>query len=141
MKEGAPVSPVRLLPWALHEAIEYLAGVFFVLAPFLFQFQDERAFPVFVGVGVVILAIAIISKGTLGVVDVLPTPVHALLDYLLAFFLLLAPFIFAFENQTALTLSIFLGLAHLVVTLITRFPSVDPAADVEAEVSEQTPHS
>jgi hypothetical protein len=124
------VSPVRLLPWVLHEAIEYIAGVFFILAPFLFEFQQSSAFPVFIGVGVLILAVALLSKGPAGVLDLLPPAVHAGLDYLLAFFLLLAPFIFRF-NQPAVTISIFLGLAHLIITLITRFP--DPEARPEAE--------
>jgi hypothetical protein len=124
------VSPVRLLPWVLHEAIEYVAGVFFILAPFLFEFQQSSAFPVFIGVGVLILAVALLSKGPAGVLDLLPTAVHAGLDYLLAFFLLLAPFIFRF-SQPAVTISIFLGLAHLIITLITRFP--DPEARPEAE--------
>jgi len=120
------VSPVRLLPWVVHEAIEYVAGVFFVLAPFIFGFQDGPAFPVFVGVGVVILAVAILSEGPAGVLDVLPTPAHAALDYLLGFFLLLAPFIFRFSTaRPALTISILLGVAHLVITLVTRFPKPD----------------
>ena len=119
------MSPVRLLPWVVHEAIEYVAGVFFILAPFIFRFQDQPAFPVFIGVGVLILVVAILSKGPAGVVDVLPTMFHALFDYLLGFFLVLAPFIFAFRNQTALTISIFLGVAHLVITLVTRFPQTE----------------
>jgi hypothetical protein len=124
------VSPVRLLPWVLHEAIEYVAGIFFVLAPFLFEFQQTSAFPVFIGVGVLILAVALLSKGPAGVLDLLPPAVHAGLDYLLAFFLLLAPLIFRFNNQPAVTISIFLGVAHLIITLITRFP--DPEAHPEA---------
>jgi hypothetical protein len=120
------MSPVRLLPFVVHEAIEYVAGVFVILAPFIFGFQDEPAFPVFVGVGVVILAVAILTRGPAGVVDVLPTAVHALVDYVLAFFLVLAPFVFSFGNQTALTISILLGVAHLVITLVTRFQESEP---------------
>lgn len=118
------MSPIRLLPWVVHEAIEYVAGVFFVLAPFVFGFQAGPAFPVFVGVGVVILAVAVLSKGPAGVLRILPPMAHAALDYLLAFFLLLAPFIFGFSAEMpALTISILLGVAHLVITLVTRFPT------------------
>lgn len=120
------MSPVRLLPWVAHEAIEYVAGVFFVLAPFIFGFQKEPAFPVFVGVGVLILAVALLSKGPAGVLRILPSVVHAALDYMLGFFLVLAPFIFSFNTDTpAPTISILLGVAHLVITLVTRFPSPD----------------
>jgi hypothetical protein len=123
------VSPVRLLPWVVHEAIEYVAGVFFLLAPFIFDLQDGPAFPVFVGVGVVILVVALLSKGPAGVLDVLPTAAHAALDYVLGFFLVLAPFIFGFSPQRpALTISMLLGVAHLVITLVTRFPQPDAEA-------------
>jgi hypothetical protein len=123
------MSPVPLLPWVVHEAIEYIAGIFFVIAPFVFGFQAEPAFPVFVGVGAVILAVAILSKGPAGVLDVIPPAVHAVLDYLLGFFLLLAPFIFGFSVlRPALTISILLGVAHLVITLVTRFPRPDTEA-------------
>ena len=123
------MSPVRLLPWVAHEAIEYVAGLFFVLAPFIFGFQTEPAFPVFVGVGVLILAVALLSKGPAGVLRILPPAVHAAIDYLLGFFLLLAPFIFGFSAaRPALTISILLGVAHLVITLVTRFPNPDAEA-------------
>lgn len=129
------MSAVRLIPWAIHEAIEYIAGVFFILAPFLFDFQDESAFPLFVGVGVVILAVALLTRGPAGVASVLPAHVHATIDYLLAFFLILSPFIFGFTDvEPALLIAIFLGVAHLVITLITRFPTGD-------RVSEQREHT
>ncbi|MDP9405701.1 MAG: hypothetical protein M3O86_03740 [Actinomycetota bacterium] len=50
------MSAARLLPWPLHGTIEYVAGLSVIIAPFLFGFANERpAFPVFAGVGVVIL--------------------------------------------------------------------------------------
>lgn len=123
------MSPVRLLPWVAHEAVEYVAGVFFVVAPFIFGFQADPASSVFVGVGVVILAVAILSKGPAGVLGVIPPTVHATLDYVLGFFLLLAPSVFRFSAATpARTISILLGVAHLVVTLVTRFPKPDTEA-------------
>lgn len=137
------MSPVRLLPWFVHEAIEYVVGVFFVLAPFVFDFRDEPAFPVFIAVGVVVLAVALLSKGPAGVVDVLPPRVHAALDYLLGFFLILAPFLFGFDQvETALQLSIFIGVAHIVVTLVTAFPlETEPAAETQGTRSDRSPGS
>ncbi len=117
------MSAVRVLPWALHEAWEYLAGVFLILAPFLFAFRDEPPFPVFVAVGVVLLATAVLTGGRLGVVDVLPPQVHAALDYVVALFLILAPFLFAFTDiDAALFSSLFGGVAHFVVSVVTAYP-------------------
>ncbi|MGH3924110.1 MAG: SPW repeat domain-containing protein [Pseudonocardiaceae bacterium] len=121
------MSPVRLLPWVAHEAIEYLAGIFFVIAPLVFGFrQTDPASSVFVGVGVLILAVAILSKGPAGVLRIIPPVAHAAVDYLLGFFLVLAPFVFRFSMETpARTISILLGVTHLVITLVTRFPEPD----------------
>ncbi|MDQ3974391.1 MAG: hypothetical protein M3276_08685 [Actinomycetota bacterium] len=129
------MSAMRLLPWVVHEAIEYGAGIFFLLAGFIFGFEDEPAFPVFIGVGVVILLVAVLSRGPASVVDILPAPVHAALDYVIGFFLILAPFLFAFRDITAaMYASILLGVAHLVVTLVTRFPT--PAQESGAPAGE-----
>ena len=128
------MSAVRLLPWVVHHAIEYLVGLFFLLAPFIFEFTGETPFPVFVAVGVVILAVAILSKGALGVVSIIPTGAHATLDYLLGMVLIALPFVFAFtELQVAMYISVLLGVAHLVITLITRFPIAAPAPAPEPE--------
>lgn len=127
------MSVVRLLPWIVHQAIEYLAGVFFVLAPFLFGFADDPALGVFVGIGFVVLAVAVLTAGPIGIVKVLPTKVHATLDYVLAFFLLIAPFVLGFTDvEAALYISILLGVAHLVITLTTRFPLTDEEASRSA---------
>lgn len=135
------MSAVRILPWVVHEAIEYAAGLFFILAPFLFGFSDASdpaAFPLFVGVGVVILAVAVLSKGPAGVVGVLPGAVHAALDYVLAFFLIVAPFVFGFNDLTvARNIAIFLGVAHLVVSLVTSFPRDENGGDARAAPAER----
>jgi hypothetical protein len=122
------MSAIRLLPWAIHEALEYVAGVFLILAPFLFGFRDSPAFPVLVAAGVVLLAIAVLTGGTMGVVDVLPPQVHAALDYVAALFLILAPFLFAFTDvDAALFSSLFLGVAVFIVSVITAYPHHRPA--------------
>lgn len=132
------MSAARLLPWAAHEVIEYLAGIFFILAPFIFDLRDGVAFPLFVGIGVVILAVALLTPGLASVADVLPVKAHATLDYLLALFLILAPFVFGFsDDDVALSISMFLGVAHFVISIITAFP--ERAGPAEPEVGGSTP--
>ena len=126
------MSAVRLLPWVLHEAVEYLAGLFLVIAPFALAFSSEGpAVRAFVGVGLAMLVLAGLSRGPLGVVGVLPARVHAGIDYLLGFALILTPFLFGFaEVESALYAAVLLGVAHLVLTLLTRFPlPAEPDAD------------
>lgn len=122
------MSAVRLLPWVVHEGIEYVAGVLLVLAPFVFGFDETRPTVLSVAIGVLVVLVGVISRGRLGITQSLPPVVHATLDYVLAGFLVLSPFLLGFtENTTALTFFVLLGVTHLAVTLLTAFP-VDEAA-------------
>lgn len=137
-KEGLTVSAVRVLPWSLHVALEYLGGIFLVLSPFLLGFTDSSALPVLLGTGVVILAVAVLSRGRMGIAGFLPVKAQATVDYLLAFFLMVAPFAFGYRDRPdALVVSVMVGLGLLVVSLLTRYPSppapstAEPPAGVE----------
>lgn len=126
--EPTTVSAVRILPWNAHVAFEYLAGIFLVLSPFVFGFLDTTALPVLLGGGVILLAAAVLSRGRLGIASVLPPSAQAAVEYVLAFFLLVAPFVFGFRRVTdALLVSVLTGMAVLVVSLVTRYPRRDPA--------------
>jgi hypothetical protein len=123
------VSAVRVLPWSLHVALEYLGGIFLVLSPFLFGFTDSSALPVLLGTGVVILAVAVLSRGRMGIAGFLPVKAQATVDYLLAFFLMVAPFAFGYRDRPdALVVSVMVGLGLLVVSLLTRYPSLPAPA-------------
>lgn len=134
------MSAARLIPWVLHEFIEYIAGVFLIVAPFVFfrdMLGETAAFPLMVGVGVAVVAVQLFTPGKAGIAELLPIRVHATLDYLVAIFLILAPFLFGLtadgEPEAALLIPILLGVAHLVITLLTRFPLEEAAAPATAE--------
>jgi VIT1/CCC1 family predicted Fe2+/Mn2+ transporter len=117
------MSLVRLVPWTVHSAVEYAAAVLFILAPFLFGFDSETAKWTSIALGVVVLLVAIISRGPLGLTQSLPTSVHATLDYVLAVLLVLAPFVLGFaDDRAAVTFFVLLGVAHATLSLLTRFP-------------------
>lgn len=117
------MSLVRLVPWIVHSAVEYAAAVLFLLAPFLFGFDSETAKWTSIALGVLVLLVAVISRGKLGVTQSLPTSAHATLDYVLAVLLVLAPFVLGFaDDRAAVTFFVLLGLAHAGLSLLTRFP-------------------
>ena len=117
------MSLVRLVPWVVHSAVEYVAAVLLVLAPFLFGFDSETAKWTSIALGVVVLLVAVISRSPLGVTNSLPVSAHATLDYVLAVVLVLAPFLLGFADDTpAVTFFVLLGLAHAALSLLTRFP-------------------
>lgn len=117
------MSLVRLVPWIVHSAVEYAAGVLFLIAPFLFGFDEATQKWTSIALGIVVLLVAVISRGRLGVTQSLPTSAHATLDYVLAVVLVLAPFVLGFaEDKAAVTFFVLLGVTHAALSLLTRFP-------------------
>jgi len=110
------------IPLFVHGLIEYVAGVLLVVAPFLLNFDSGAAKAVSIAIGVLIIAIAAASDGPTSLVNQLPRPAHVALDYMLVPLLIALPFIAGFSGETAPTaLFIALGVAHLLVTIGTRF--------------------
>lgn len=109
------------IPPFAHGLIEYLAGALLIAAPFLFAF-DGAATAVAIVVGVVVIVLAASTAGPTSLIDSIPLWVHVFLDYGLAALLIGAPFIFGFADESTPTaFFIVLGVAHLLITIGTRF--------------------
>lgn len=112
------------IPAPVHGLIEYLAGVFFIAAPFIFGYVDEWAVGISIVTGVAILAITASTAIPTGLVRLIPASVHLVLDFILAAFLIAAPFLFGFNTEGGpLAVFLVLGVAHLLITIATRFRS------------------
>jgi hypothetical protein len=110
------------VPAFVHGIIEYLAAILFIAAPFLFTFKDGGPKAVSVIVGVVILIIAASTAWRTGLISSIPVQAHVILDYVLAIFLIAAPFILGFSDDgTAAAFFIVIGVVHLLLTIATRF--------------------
>jgi hypothetical protein len=106
----------------LHGAIEYAAGVLLIAAPFLFAFEASAAVAVSIIAGLVVLVVAASSDGPTSLVNSIPIAAHLLLDVALSAVLVAAPFLFGFNGESAPTaFFIVLGVAHLLITIGTRF--------------------
>ena len=117
------MSLVRLVPWIVHSAIEYAAAVLLIAAPFVFGFDRETAQWTSIALGVVLLLIAVITCGPLGLAKTLAVSAHATLDYVLAVVLVLSPFVLGFAgDKAAVTFFVLLGVGHAAISLLTRFP-------------------
>src|SRR5215203_2548624 len=107
------------VPAFLHGVVEYVAGILFIAAPFLFSFAADTATAVAIVAGVLILIVAAMSTG---LIKSIPVRAHVALDYLLAILLIAAPFLFGFSDDGAATaFFIVLGVLHLLLTIATRF--------------------
>ena len=115
------------IPRFAHGILEYAAGVLLIVSPFVLAFDSDTATGVAVAVGVVVIAIAASTDGPTSLVDQIPISAHVALDYMLALLLVAMPFIAGFSDETAPTaLFIALGVAHLLVTIGTRFRKEEP---------------
>jgi len=116
------------IPVVLHGVIEYVAAAVFIVAPFVLAFEAGAATAISIAVGVVILIVAATTDGPTSLINQIPRSAHVTLDYVLAVLLIALPFLAGFSNETAPTaLFIGLGVAHLLITIGTRFRST-PAA-------------
>ena len=116
------------IPLFAHGVIEYLAGILLIAAPFLFDFDSGAATALSIIVGVVILAIAASTDGPTSLINQIPRPAHVALDYVLAVVLIALPFLAGFSDETAPTvLFLALGIAHLLITIGTRFRTTGEA--------------
>lgn len=115
------------IPVSVHGLIEYAAAAVFIIAPFLLDFDSGTAKALSIVIGVVVLAIAASTDGPTSLVNQIPRSAHVALDYVLAVVLIALPFLAGFSDETAPTaFFIVLGIAHLLITIGTRFRS--PAA-------------
>lgn len=106
----------------LHGAIEYIAGVLLIAAPFLFGFDASAAVALSIVAGVVLIAVAASTEGPSSLIDSIPVSVHLLLDFALAGVLIASPFLFGFSDESGPTaFFLVLGVVHLLVTIGTRF--------------------
>jgi len=111
------------LPPLVHGVIEYAAAALLIVAPFLFGFEDKYATAVSIVVGLVLLAFTAMSQLPTGLVSAVPPAVHATSDFVFAVLLVALPFVLGFREEAAPTaLFIGLGVAHLLVTIATKFP-------------------
>ena len=110
------------IPAYVHGIIEYLAAALLIAAPFLFDFNEDAATAVSVILGVVVLIVAASTSWRTGLIHSIPVQAHVILDYIVALFLIAAPFLLGFSDDgTAAAFFIVLGVVHLLLTIATRF--------------------
>ena len=115
------------IPLVVHGIIEYAGGSLLIAAPFLLSFDSGTATALSIVVGVVVLGLAAATDGPTSLVNQVPRPAHVALDYVLVVLLIALPFLAGFSDETTPTaLFIVVGVAHLLVTIGTRFRS-EPA--------------
>lgn len=111
---------MRFLPASVHGAIDYLWGVALIAAPWLFGFADEpRARWVAFAFGVGAVLYSAFTDYGLGVLPVLPMPLHLALDGIAGALLAISPVLLGFADRVYLPHLLF-GLFSIAASLVTR---------------------
>jgi SPW repeat len=114
---------MKIIPRFYHGVLDYVVGLFLLLAPKLLGFSDLDGAAVWVPriVGLMILLQAMTTKYELGVLKVMPISMHLMTDYVVGLFLLAAPWLFGFsEVRVAMVTVVVVGLLVLGLTAMTQ---------------------
>jgi hypothetical protein len=124
------------IPIAAHAASEPLLAALWLLAPFLLGFDDDTARTLAWIVGGAILLVGLTTRWRLALVKLIPLRMHQMLDLGMGAFLILAPFLFGFGDESAPTIFfIVLGAGQLLAAILTRW---EPLAGVPGRPASTT---
>jgi hypothetical protein len=117
---------MRFIPTRLHGIIDYVWGLSLLASPWALGYADvapAKWLALVVGVGAILYSM--ITAYELGLVRILPMPLHLILDGAGGAFLAASPFLFGFADRVYWPHLCF-GLFSVVASLITRSDPVQP---------------
>ncbi|WCT10248.1 SPW repeat domain-containing protein [Mucilaginibacter jinjuensis] len=81
-------------------ALDYITGIILIASPWLFGYYNISSAALFIPVflGAMQIIMAIFSNYELGIMKVLPMPLHSFLNGFVGFWLLVSPFLYGFCN-------------------------------------------
>lgn len=94
---------IRFVTKNIHALLDYPVAVMLLTAPFVLGLGDSSPAALWLGVGagVAALALTILTDHKLGLIRVIPYPVHVLVDGLVGVTFLAAPFVLGFSGLDA----------------------------------------
>lgn len=117
------------LPLSFHAAVELPVALVFLVAPFVLDFDDDTAKTLSIIVGVAVVALFATTAWRPAPLKLVPVVGHAVVDFLVGAVLIVAPFLFGFDqDSTATVFFIVMGATLVLVTAATRFDPSDPFA-------------
>lgn len=91
---------MRFIPTRFHGILDYVVGLMFIVAPWLFNFSDvASATWVMVVAGVLVLLQTIFTDFEVGLVRKIPMRSHLMMDFALGVILAISPWLFNFNEQ------------------------------------------
>jgi hypothetical protein len=111
------------LPLRAHQAIEPLAAILLIAAPWIFGFSDnDTAMTLSVIAGIVVLATGMTTRWRMSLVKLIPLRTHFMMDVGLGIALIALPFIAGFSDDGGGTrFFVIAGALELGTALMTRW--------------------
>ncbi|WP_347156418.1 SPW repeat protein [Pontibacter chitinilyticus] len=115
---------MRFIPTRFHGILDYVVGVIFIIAPWVFDFSSvPYATWIMVVAGILVLVQAVCTDYELGIVKMIPMPSHLMIDFGLGVILALTPWMFSFADQVYVP-HLIGGIFSILAALTThRYPS------------------
>src|SRR4051812_19940352 len=113
-------SGMKLIPRNIHGILDYLVGALLIAAPWLLGFADHTAAtysPVALGVGAILYSL--LTDYELGLVRIIPFPMHLGLDAASGLLLAASPWLFGFADRVS-TPHVVLGIFEVLAAVMTR---------------------
>jgi hypothetical protein len=108
----------------MHGMLDYPAAILLIASPWIFRFADEggaaRTIPI--AIGVLVLLQSVVTDYEYSAADLVPLPVHLMMDVLAGLVLAASPWLFGFadEGTSAWLPHVLMGLGLLGSGLMTR---------------------
>jgi hypothetical protein len=91
---------MRFIPTRVHGVLDYVVVALLIASPWLFDFADDGAemwVPIVIGAGV--LVYSLFTDYDLSLADIIPMPVHLILDFIGGVVLVASPWVFGFSDE------------------------------------------
>lgn len=112
---------MKILTPQIHGFLDYAAALAFLLAPALFSFSPVPANLSYV-IGVVYMAASLATRYPLGIIKLIPFPIHGVIESVMAIGFLVFPWLFGFAAESgARNFYVVAGAGLLVVVAVTDY--------------------
>lgn len=117
---------MKFVSMRLHGVLDYLLAALFFLAPFLFAFTSPLAQIISFVVGGSVLVLSLLTRYPLGVLRVIPFPVHGGVEFVASFVLIAMPWLAGFEGVfPARNFFLATGIVLFALWLVTDYKAAD----------------
>ena len=121
---------MKILNPTIHGVLDYVTALTFLLAPSLFGFSPTAAMLSYV-IGATHITASIITKYPLGLIKLLPFPIHGVIETIMAVGFIVFPWLFGFADDIAArNFYVAVGVGLLVVVALTDYKGTKTRSDL-----------